>query len=102
MQAYTSENIDNFRLFYERCHGCHIAAVYMNDQNQMVLNDKTKRSNHLIPVSNVIFKEAWEVGLNDIDSVAILSGDNPIIPEDHLCDAPVLEVLNKKQNYPSI
>ena len=69
MHAYTSENIDNFRLLYERYHGCHIAAVYMNDQNQMVLDDKSKRSNHLIPINNVIFREAWEVGLNDIDSV---------------------------------
>lgn len=102
MHAYTSENIDNFRLLYERYHGCHIAPVYMNSQNQMVLDDKSKRSNHLIPVNNVIFREAWEVGLNDIDSVAILSDDNPIIPEDHLCDAPVLEVLKKKQNYPNI
>lgn len=97
MQAFTSENIDNFRLFYERCHGCHIAAVYMNDQNQMVLDDKTKRSNHLIPINNVFFREAWEVGLNDIDSVAVLPDDDPIIPENHLSDAPVLEVLRKQR-----
>ena len=69
----------------------------MNDQNQMVLDDKTKRSNHLIPINNVFFREAWEVGLNDIDSVAVLPDDDPIIPENHLSDAPVLEVLRKKR-----
>ena len=97
MQASTSENIDNFRLYYERCHGCHIAAVYMNNQNQMVLDDKTKRLEHLIPVRNVVFREAWEVGVNEIDSIAILPEDNPIIPEERLQDAPVLEVLEKKR-----
>ena len=64
----------------------------------VVMDDKTKRSNHLIPINNVIFREAWEVGLNDIDSVAVLPDDDPIIPDNHQCDAPVLEVLRKKRS----
>lgn len=43
------------------------------------------------------FRNAWEIGELDIDSVVIKKGDAPIIPAD-IMDAPVLKVL-KKRNY---
>lgn len=43
----------------------------------------------------VEFKEAWTVGLNDPDSVAIQPDCEPLIPDEHSTDAPVLEVLQR-------
>lgn len=45
--------------------------------------------------NKIIFKNAWEIGENDIDSVVIRKEDNPIIPSNVL-DAPVLGLLKKK------
>jgi len=61
------------------------------------LYDKEKRFDRIIPISNVVFREAWEVGVNDMDSSTILPDDDPIIPDAHLEDAPVLELLKKKR-----
>lgn len=69
----------------------------MNDKNEMDLFDKNKRYGKLIPVQNIVFREAWEIGINDQDYVAILPNDDPIIPEEHLYDAPVLKVLQNKK-----
>ncbi len=45
--------------------------------------------------TSLIIKEAWEIGLNDLASVAIKEDDNPIIPNEHKDDAPVLDVLKE-------
>lgn len=39
-------------------------------------------------------RNAWEIGLGDMDSVAIQKEDDPIIPED-VGDVPVLELIRK-------
>jgi hypothetical protein len=41
---------------------------------------------------DLIEKEAWKIGLNDPDRVAISQEDDPIIP-DNVNNAPVLEIL---------
>jgi hypothetical protein len=43
---------------------------------------------------DIIEKEAWKIGLNDPDLVAISQEDDPFIPDD-VSDAPVLEVLKR-------
>lgn len=98
MQPKTTENIDMFRREFELCKVCGITAVAMNDNNEMNLSDKNQRFGKLIPVQNIVFREAWEIGINDQDNVAILPNDDPIIPEEHMCDAPVWEVLQKRKN----
>ena len=45
----------------------------------------------------IIIRNAWEIGLHDLESVAIKKGDIPIIP-DNIENAPVLEVLKKRNN----
>jgi hypothetical protein len=42
---------------------------------------------------------AWQVGENDIDSMAIMHGDDPIIPHD-LADVPVLGLLERRKRRP--
>ncbi|MFT3739092.1 MAG: hypothetical protein QM786_10060 [Breznakibacter sp.] len=52
-----------------------------------------------ITKKELIVRNAWEIGLHDLESVAIKKGDNPIIP-DNIVNAPVLEVLKKiNDNY---
>ncbi|MTF39514.1 hypothetical protein [Cyanobacterium aponinum] len=42
---------------------------------------------------SLTIKEAWQIGENDLDRVAIREDDCPIIPEEHIQDAPILEIL---------
>ena len=48
---------------------------------------------------DLIEKEAWKIGLNDPDRVAINPEDEPIIP-DNVNNAPILEILKSQgQGY---
>lgn len=47
----------------------------------------------------LFIKNAWELGVNDLEAVIIRKGDRPIIP-DHVKNAPVLEVLKKRETDP--
>lgn len=40
-------------------------------------------------------REAWQIGINDLDSAVIKKDDNPIIPDKEK-NAPILELLKKK------
>lgn len=42
----------------------------------------------------LFIKHAWEIGINDLDRIAIRKEDNPIIPS-NIVDAPILEVLKR-------
>ena len=45
-------------------------------------------------------KNAWEVGVDDQDSVAIYEKGMPVIPAEHSKDAPVLELLRRRKSNP--
>lgn len=97
MEPETTENIDRFREAFEQRHLCGISAVEFSKNIEETMFNKEKRYNQVIPVRNIVFREAWEVGVNDMDSSTILPDDDPIIPDEHLIDAPVLELLKKKK-----
>ena len=42
-------------------------------------------------------RNAWEIGLDDIDSTGIMTDDDPIIPSSRRDDAPVLELLRRRR-----
>ena len=96
MKPKTSESIDVFKALYEKFGLCKLTSVYIDDNQQMVLDDPQRRCAFMLPVKNVVFREAWEIGVNDQDSSSILPDDNPIIPEAHQKDAPVIELLKKR------
>lgn len=95
MNAMTSENLDNFRHFYYMKGRCCISAVMMGCDNQMNFKQKFR---YVLPLKNVVFREAWEIGVNDVDSATILPDDHPIIPEEHKNNAPVIELLERKRS----
>ncbi|MFW9879784.1 MAG: hypothetical protein ACFFG0_42460, partial [Candidatus Thorarchaeota archaeon] len=45
----------------------------------------------------ITIRNAWEIGIHDIENIAIKPGDNPIIPE-NVNNAPVLEVLRQRKH----
>ena len=68
------------------------------DGNQLS-SDGSKWYPNVIPIRKITFREAWTVGENDLDSPAIQPDDNPIIPEAHKTDAPILKLLERKRQY---
>lgn len=94
MNAVTNENVVRLKQSYEsfKFIGFSASAII---NNQMSFDDD-KRYNKVIPIRNVEFREAWTIGANEPESVAILSSDKVIIPPAHSNDAPVLEVISRK------
>ncbi len=95
MNAKTNENVIRLRQAYGRFGYIGISAsAFINNEMSF---DKDKRYNKVIPVQNIVFREAWTIGENEPESVAILPSDNVIIPSEHKEDAPVIKVLSKKR-----
>ena len=95
MTPITNENLIRLKQSYETFKFIGLSASTIVD-NQMSF-DVDKRYNKVIPIRNVVFREAWTIGLNEPESVAILSSDEVIIPSTHSNDAPVLEVISRKR-----
>jgi len=94
MTPKSSQNLDMFKAYMHNRHECILTAVEILQDNQIVVDEKMPAG---IPFSNIVFREAWEIGEMDIDSVVIMPNDHPIIPAEHQADAPVLKLLNKKR-----
>ena len=97
MKPKTNENIDVFKVLYRKFGFCKLSSVRIDDNQQIVLDDPQQRCPFLLPVKNIVFREAWEIGKDDQDSSAILVDDNPIVPVERENDAPVLELLKSKR-----
>ena len=46
---------------------------------------------------NLIIRNAWEIGENDIDRVVINRNDRPIIPDGNT-DAPILKIIENAKS----
>lgn len=97
MKPDTSLNIDLFKSLYKKFGLCKLSSVQIDDNQQMVLDNPQQRCPFLLPVKNIVFREAWEIGKDDQDSSAILEDDNPFVPAEREKDAPVLELLKSKR-----
>ena len=91
MNANSPDNLNNLISAYNYHRVFHLcpAEVSMN-ANMPKLFEEFSILKHEITIRN-----AWEIGLHDLDSVVIKKGDNPIIP-DNVENAPILEVLKQK------
>lgn len=96
MKPETSDSVDTFKELYKKFGFCKLSSVRIDDNQHMMLNDPQQRCPFLLTVKNISFREAWEIGVDDQDSSAILADDNPMIPEEHKTDAPVIELLKRK------
>lgn len=93
MNATSPENLNNLISaynYYKSFRFCP-AEIVLN-VNKINPFEECSILKHEISIRN-----AWEIGLHDLENVAIKKGDNPIIPKD-INNAPVLEVLKRKEN----
>lgn len=94
MKAESDRNLCMFESLYEIFHIAGLSAVEIDD-GQMSTNPD-KRYPYIIPIKNIEFREAWTIGINDPDSIAILSTDKPIIPAEHKLNAPIIKLIETK------
>lgn len=81
-------NINNFEKFYNQVKRFVILPVKFDMGKQPEpLFDKA------IMKTEISIKYAWEIGENDLERVVIQKDDNPIIPDEHKDDAPVIKVM---------
>lgn len=92
MTPQNSQNLDMFKAYMQYHPECTLTVVEISQDNQLVFDGKMPVG---IPFSNIIFREAWEIGEDDVDSAVIYPDDLPIIPTEHQTDAPVLKLLNR-------
>ena len=94
MTPSSTQNMDTFRALYHKYGYCRLSACGISDDNQMRINDPQECFMGEIKVSNIVFREAWQIGKNDEDCCCILQDDEPIIPVDHKDDALVLQLCD--------
>jgi hypothetical protein len=93
MTPNDSRNLNGFLNSYSRFGYFTLAPFF--------LDFKTGRpeflNEHGFTMKDLSVKNAWEVGVNDLEVTAIAATDNPIIPKE-ITNAPVLEVLKMKRS----
>ena len=90
MTPTTSENLERFLAEYRR-HGRYLlAAAHLrtHETPPELIRDLLIGKHHLI------IREAWEIGMNDPDMMALDPDDPPIIPKDQT-NAPVLRAIER-------
>lgn len=89
MNAKTSENLDNLINLYNHYKEYFFCpARFFEDGRLEPFVD------HTILKKELYIKNAWEIGINDIERSAIKPNDQPIIPKD-VDNVPVIEVLEE-------
>lgn len=79
-------------------------SIYKKDGKFMLLPGEFKNNGQIMePIvnksiikNNIYFRNAWEIGEGDLDSVGIRKDDQPILPKD-IKNPPVIELLKKKR-----
>ncbi len=93
MTPQSSRNLDNFKDFYSRF------GYYLLTPGGMGQNGVPEIIfSHGILKKEIEIRQAYEIGVEDIDSVLILPDDNPIIPPE-IKIPPVVALLKKKRSF---
>lgn len=91
MNPTNSDNLNFFEKEYSRIRKFYFCpSEYLENSQPKVLLD------HSIKKFTIFIRNAWEIGIDDFQQVAIYKDDRPVIPEG-VVKAPVEEVLNSKQ-----
>lgn len=94
MTPATNENLARFEKQYKRFGGCWLMAFQITDKNEIVMPRSFEGA---FKFTEVVFKEAYTIGLMDEARMAIEPDDNPFIPESHKDTAPILDVLKEME-----
>jgi len=94
MDAKTPDNLNNLVSGFKNFKKYKLIPASMNDKGGVEpIFDKA------ITKSSLIIKDAWEIGINDLERAVIQKDDNPIIPEKYKDNAPILEVLKEFKKF---
>ena len=94
MTPCSDQHLEMFLKYYKK-HGRFIFSYgLVNDGNMYPGKSSEKLS---IQKQTLIVKDAWSIGLNDLESVTITPEDDPILPEGTPRPAPFEEVLKVKE-----
>jgi hypothetical protein len=91
MEPTSSQNLDRFLTRYT-AKGKYL-LTYATLENGL----PKPHFDHRILKCHLHVREAWEIGVNDPDSVGINTNARPIIPKEHRKNAPVLQLLKLKR-----
>jgi hypothetical protein len=88
MTPSSSSNLDNFLACYNRF-GSYYLTYAVPDPNTRGVN---LYSEPLILKTHLHVRQAWQIGLNDLDCTGLCDDDDPIVPPDEP-NAPVIQLL---------
>lgn len=90
MDARDFDNLDKICNEYARAGELIFVPIGLKNG---IISPSDLKSLPQVRVRNFVVRNAWEIGPNDVDVVAIDASDNPIIPDG--VEAPVLKLLNQ-------
>jgi hypothetical protein len=93
MTPLNARNLEGFLESYARFGYYNLAPFYIDLRN----HKPEPMDKYGFVMRELSVKNAWEIGINDVDMTAIEATDKPIIPEGTF-DAPILEVLKTKRS----
>lgn len=91
----THDHLNGFESTYKQFGCCQLTACQVKKQ----LGAMPEKFTRKFRFSGVVFREAWTIGTNEEDSYVLSPEDNPVIPEEHKADAPVLAVLEMHRKF---
>jgi len=92
MTPSSSDNLDRFLAAYEKSESFILSYAVVKNEKILPPSSNDRKMIRKFDI-NVI--EAWEIGPNDIEIMAIQENDEPIIPEG-VINPPILESLKRK------
>lgn len=95
MDATTPANLDRFIDAHARIGTLYLAPAFA-PPNFDGSQEPEVETDLVLLVHHLHVRNAWEIGPHDIDSMAILDDDDPVIPES-IKDAPVLKIIRKER-----
>lgn len=90
MEARSNQNLNNLIAGFQQFKKFHLLPASIDDNLNIVPIPELRILKH-----DLILKEAWTIGIHDLERVVITADDDPIIPRDQK-DAPVLEILKQR------
>jgi hypothetical protein len=93
MEPETSENLDRFLVRFSQVKAFQIAPCVINAD----MSIQRPLFEVAITKDQLYVRDAWQIGLNDVDMVGVFPDDSPIIPEG-ISDAPIKKLLEWKRN----
>ncbi|MCK4842679.1 MAG: hypothetical protein KAT04_12485 [Methylococcales bacterium] len=94
MTPLSSKNLDMFLSEFKKRKSYLLSYAIVKDEKMIPISTKNRKT---ILKHHINVVDAWQVGPNDMEVMAIDKDDEPVIPEG-INDAPIIEVLKRNFN----